>query len=155
MNLIIRRMLLLVSLMFWQGGFMFYGGVVVPVGAQVLGSEAQQGFITQSVTNYLNLIGTVCLVVWLEDLWRSRRNGVSAAEWGIWCFAAIALIGLTVVHFQMDRILVAETTSVSDPKQFGLLHKMYIGTSSLQWFASLILLFLTLRRWNLQDVKTA
>ena len=151
----IRRMVLLVSLMFWQGGFMFYGGVVVPVGAQVLGSETQQGFITQSVTKYLNLIGTVCLVVWLEHLWHSRRSGVSAAEWGIWCFAAITLIGLTVIHFQMDRILVAETTSVSDPKQFDLLHKMYIGTSSLQWLASLGMLFLALRRWSRQDTKSA
>ena len=57
MILAIRRMVLLVSLMFWQGGFMFYGGVVVPVGGRILGSETRQGFITQSVTNYLNLAG--------------------------------------------------------------------------------------------------
>ena len=36
MSLVIRRMVLLVSLMFWQGGFMFYGGVVVPVGGRIL-----------------------------------------------------------------------------------------------------------------------
>jgi len=53
MIVVIRRMVLLVSLMFWQGGLMFYGGVVVPVGGRVLGSETKQGFVTQSVTNHL------------------------------------------------------------------------------------------------------
>ena len=38
-----RRMVLLITLMFWQGGFMFYGAVVVPVGAEVLGSHRAQG----------------------------------------------------------------------------------------------------------------
>ena len=47
-----RRLLLLIGLMFWQGGFLFYAAVVVPVGTRVLGSETEQGFITQSVTNY-------------------------------------------------------------------------------------------------------
>ena len=54
---LLRQFVLLVSLMFWQGGFMFYGGVVVEIGGRLLGSETQQGFITQSATNYLNLAG--------------------------------------------------------------------------------------------------
>lgn len=57
----------------WQGGFMFYGGVVVPTGAAVLGSEVEQGFITQSVTNYLNLAGGVCAVLWGLTLWLDAR----------------------------------------------------------------------------------
>ena len=28
---ILRRFLVLAALMFWQGGFMFYGAVVVPI----------------------------------------------------------------------------------------------------------------------------
>ena len=46
---ILRRLILLVALMFWQGGFMFYCSVVITVGAQVLGSELEQGFVTQAV----------------------------------------------------------------------------------------------------------
>jgi hypothetical protein len=137
--------------MFWQGGFMFYGGVVVPVGARVLGSETKQGFITQSVTNYLNLAGAVCLLVWLEDLWHDRRNGVSKPEWGIWSFAAASLFLLLGIHVRMDHLLVVESLSVLDPARFGVLHKMYLGTSSLQWLASLAMLSLAVTRWHTQD----
>jgi hypothetical protein len=38
---VLRRLLLLLALMFWQGGFMFYGAVVVPVGAEALGSHRE------------------------------------------------------------------------------------------------------------------
>ena len=129
---------------------MFYGGVVVPVGGRILGSETKQGFITQAATNYLNLAGAVCLVLWLENLWHDRRSGVSKLEWFVWCFTAVSLIALAVVHAQMDCILSAESTSVLDPQWFDRCHKMYIGTSSLQWMASLLLLFMAMRRWNQQ-----
>ena len=146
--LVIRRMLLLVSLMFWQGGFMFYGSVVVPVGGRILGSETKQGFITQSVTNYLNLAGAVCLIVWLEHLWHDRQNGVSKLEWGLWSFAAVSAIGLPGIHVQMDHLLGVESSSVLDPERFGRLHRIYLVTSSLQWLASLALLFLAVLRWH-------
>ena len=126
MILVFRRMVLLVSLMFWQGGFMFYGGVVVPVGGRILGSETRQGFITQSVTNYLNLAGAVCLIVWLEHLWHDRRNGVSKLEWGLWIFAAVSVIVLAGLHVKMDHMLSVESSSVLDPEWFGRFHKMYI-----------------------------
>ena len=60
---ILRPLILLIALMFWQGGFMFYGSVVITVGAEVLGSEMDQGFVTQAVTNYLNIAGAVCLMI--------------------------------------------------------------------------------------------
>ena len=53
---ILRRFLVLIALFFWQGGFTFYAAVVVPVGQQVLHSHLRQGFVTQQVTNYLNLL---------------------------------------------------------------------------------------------------
>jgi len=155
MILVIRRMVLLVSLMFWQGGFMFYGGVVVPVGGRILGSETKQGFITQSVTNYLNLAGAVCLIVWLEHLWHDRRNGVSKLEWGIWSFTAVSVIVLAGIHVQMDHVLGVESSTVLDPEWFGRCHRIYIRTSSLQWVASLALLFLAVLRWNRHDTMKA
>jgi hypothetical protein len=155
MTLVLRRMIVLVSLMFWQGGFMFYGGVVVPVGARILGSETKQGFITQSVTNYLNLAGAVCLILWLEHLWHDRRNGVSKLEWGLWSFIAVQLIALTGIHLKMDHLLNVDSLSIIDPVWFGRLHRLYIVTSSIQWLTSLILLFVVVLRWNQHDTRNA
>mgnify|MGYP001027684021 CR=1 FL=1 len=152
---VIRRMILLLSLMFWQGGFMFYGGVVVPIGTKILGSGTEQGFITQPVTNYLNLAGAVCLILWLEHLWHERRQGVSGIEWLTWGFATLTLAGLAGIHLRMDRLLNVESTSVLDHAAFGGYHKMYIGTSTLQWLASVLMLFLAILRWSRRDSMTA
>ena len=145
---LIRRFVLLVSLMFWQGGFMFYGGVVVPVGGRILGSETKQGFITQSVTNYLNLAGLVCLLIWVEHLWHERKRGVTRIEWGLLICLGLSLGMLAGIHWNMDQTLDSRSASVVDPARFDLSHKMYIGISSLQWLAGLLLLLLTIRRWD-------
>jgi hypothetical protein len=145
---VVRRVILLISLMFWQGGFMFYGGVVVPVGAKVLGSESEQGFITQAVTNYLNGAGAVCLIIWLEHLWHERRSGVLPLEWYVWGIATLSLCVLVTTHYQMDRLLNIGSKTILDYAAFGRYHKLYILTSSLQWIASLVMLLLTLFRWN-------
>lgn len=144
---LLRRFVLLVSLIFWQGGFMFYGGVVVPVGSHVLGSDTQQGFITQAVTNYLNLAGIVCLLVWCLDYCCDRQRGVSKLEWFSLLLMFALQIVLVVVHLKMDQLLDGKTTSVIDPRQFGTFHKIYIGSSSLQWMIGLFMLLLALRRW--------
>ncbi len=146
---------MLVALMFWQGGFMFYGGVVVPVGTTILGSATEQGFITQAVTNYLNVSGAVCLIVWLESLWHERRHGVSRLEWLAWTVATVSLVALAAIHIKMDRLLNAESTSVLDHAAFGKYHRMYLGTSTLQWLASLLMLFLAIVRWHRQDARKA
>ena len=145
---VIRRMILLVALMFWQGGFMFYGGVVVPVGTTILGSGIEQGFITQAVTNYLNAAGAVCLLFWLENLWHERRRGVHQLEWLAWGFATLTLVALAAIHIRMDRLLSVESTSVVDHAAFANYHKMYLGTSTLQWLASLLMLLLAIIRWT-------
>jgi len=148
---VLRRMLMILSIMFWQGGFMFYGGVVVPVGGSVLESDTQQGFITQSVTNYLNLAGAACLLIWVSNLWYDRKSGVLKIEWMLWCFTAVSLAVLVVVHSRMDQILNQDSTTILNPKAFDLYHKIYIGTSSLQWAAMLCLLLFAMIRWKQQD----
>lgn len=145
---VIHRMLLIVSFSVWQGGFMFYGGVVIPVGSRILESDSMQGRITQSVTNYLNLSGTVCLIVWLTHFWYDRRTGVSRLEQIMWGLVTVMLLALALIHIQMDLTLSSELTVSFDPKLFGRYHKMYIGTSTLQWLASLVMLFERLRRWT-------
>jgi hypothetical protein len=144
----IRHFLLLISLMFWQGGFMFYGGVVVPIGGRILGSESLQGLITQSATNYLNLAGIVCMTFWGNHLWRERKLHVSRFEWCLFIGTVCSLVALAVIHLSMDLIIDVRSVKVVDPVRFDLYHKLYISISSVQWLASLLLLFLSIRRWN-------
>ena len=132
---------------------MFYGGVVVDVGGRILGSETQQGFITQSVTNYLNLAGLVCLLVWTEQLWYERKRGVTKLEWGMLIVTGVSLAMLAGIHLSMDQSLDSAAVNVINPTRFDINHKLYIGISSLQWLASLALLFLTLQRWNASHSK--
>ena len=143
----LRRLILLVALMFWQGGFMFYGSVVITVGAQVLGSELEQGFVTQSVTNYLNIAGAVCLAIWGVALWREKTTWL---DWTLWLGLILSLAALAVLHSRMDQRLEFDSHIVTG-KGFYSLHRVYLTISTGQWLASLALLWLTLNRWRRTD----
>jgi hypothetical protein len=79
MVIVLRRVLVLGALLFWQGGFTFYGAVVVHVGQDVLGSHRMQGFVTRRVTNYLNLAGAVALPLLA---WDTAASAARAAREG-------------------------------------------------------------------------
>jgi hypothetical protein len=144
-----RRFVLLLCIAFWQGGFMFYGGVVVPVGASVLGSEVEQGFITQSVTNYLNGAGAVCVVVWGVMLWLDApRSWLGRTCWAFWSGLVVTLGLLISLHVLMDGSLDIPGHNFLDEQKFLRLHGAYIATSTAQWLMSLALLALTLRTWR-------
>jgi hypothetical protein len=97
---VLRRVLLVLALAFWQGGFMFYGAVVVPVGAVVLGSHHEQGLVTQAVTNYLNAAGVVALVLWAWDV---AAEGRRWPRWCVWAALAILLGALAWLHVRLDE----------------------------------------------------
>jgi hypothetical protein len=56
-----RRFLAFAAVAFWLGGFTFYAGVVIPVGIRVLGGHVRQGFITQQVTQWIN-VAALCAI---------------------------------------------------------------------------------------------
>ena len=75
----IRRMLAIMLLALWWGGFSFYAGRVVFIGHEVLRSKVRQGFITERVTTELNWLGLAMLAVVGWELFASssfwRRRG--------------------------------------------------------------------------------
>jgi hypothetical protein len=152
-----RRFVLLLCLAFWQGGFMFYGGVVVTVGASVLGSETEQGFITQSVTNYLNVAGAVCVTVWGVALACDTRlsSRLGRLCWGLWSGIAISLGLLIGLHLVMDHRLDSAGHTILDEQSFLQLHEAYITTSTIQWLLCVALLGLTLAAWRSSDRRSA
>jgi hypothetical protein len=150
---VVRRWLLLWALMFWQGGFTFYGGVVVPVGSDVLGSEREQGFITRKVTNYLNLAGAVALAIWGWDLSVGRSTSPIGRQlrWAIWAGLVLSLLLLVWLHPRLDELLDPEDVMVRDRHRFRSLHERYLIVSTVQWAGCLLLTALTIRAWRHQD----
>lgn len=152
MTTVLRRLLLLLALMIWQGGFMFYGAVVVPVGAEVLGSHREQGFVTQSVTNYLNVAGAVALVLWgWEETARSGEVSGHRRRRVGWAVLVVLLGVLAWLHLRLDKLLVADEFHISDGLAFRRLHQWYLILSTIQWFGAVVLTGWTIQAWRDED----
>jgi hypothetical protein len=73
---LMRRSIFILSTLVWAlwwGGLTFYASVVVPTGARILHSHTKQGFITQEVTNWINVTGMVA------GLLLCKRSSIHAA----------------------------------------------------------------------------
>jgi hypothetical protein len=153
MTTLVRRLLVLVALMFWQGGFTFYASVVVPIGQQELGSHLEQGFITRRVTNFLNLSGAVALPLFAWDLVVSSdgsrlRRGL---RWAAWTGMVLTLLALFRGHQQLDQLLNVETHELANPQAFRTGHRWYLWLSTVQWACALGYAVFTLQAWSAED----
>ena len=148
--LVFRRFVVIGAVAFWVGGFTFYTGVVVHVGAAALHSHRRQGFITQHVTNWLNLSGAFALIVLLWELLASRAT----AKWvrrtmiAAWLLMAVLQVSLAALHPMMDRVLNPDTREILDEPRFGNFHDAYVWISTIQWCAALLFIFAMLWGWS-------
>lgn len=129
-----KNSLLLLSI--WWGAFTFYSGVVINVGMQVLGNHTEMGFITQSVTNYLNFIGFPIFVFAAYTFRVEKRFFIATL------FLVLLQIILFFIHFELDKLLDFEQRIVLNKAVFYLLHRIYLWTSTVMWMivSSVILL---------------
>jgi hypothetical protein len=137
----VRRFLFVAAVAFWLGGFMFYGGVVIEVGAKVLGSHRKQGFITQQVTDCLNVAGAVALPIILWNamaVWGMRGRLARFLLAATWVTMAAIQIELFALHPVMDRLLDAKARTILDDERFDALHVVYLTSSTVQWAAGVI-----------------
>ena len=134
----LRRFLVLVAFAFWQGGFTFYAGVVVPVGREV---DAEfQSSVTTTVSHWLNFAGGIALLYLTWDA--ATRD---PAGWRRWArLAACGAMGaLLVVLVRLRLELVREF--------YRPYHRLYLWTHALQWGCGLAYLALTVLAWRAQD----
>jgi hypothetical protein len=150
--LIVRRLLLLWSLMFWQGGFFFYSAVVVEVGTRIYG-QFGQGLITRQVAFWLNLAGLGALILWIWDLVAERSTRVKR-RWFAWCVMFIALAILAFLHPQMDALMDLEHDRLFNRGDFRTMHRWYLWISTAQWVAAIVFTFWTLQNWRATDANS-
>ena len=142
----IRRYAVLLTFALWMGGFTFYTLIVIPTGGKVLGSERDVGFITQQVTNWLNWIGLLALVVLG---WNARAEGWALQNFftSAWLAMAVTEAGLFLIHRVIDNLLDIEAHKIHGPlDHFFVWHRSYMAVASVQWLAALLYLFLA---WEL------
>jgi hypothetical protein len=146
---LLRRLIVLLVLAFWQGGFAFYAAVAAPVTSEVLGSARERSVISQKITRYLNLVGAVALVPLAWDA-ASSRDPAAWRRWLRWLafFAmALSLAMLLWLQFQFDDL------QIDDP--YGLLYlgdfpqdHWYLWISIFQWECAMLYLVLMVHAWR-------
>jgi uncharacterized membrane protein len=152
----LRRFLFIQALLLWQGGFVFYAAVVVPIGTEVLGSATAQGIITQRVTWWLNLFGLICLTLlaWDTAVTRDPFSRRQAARWWLWIAAIVLLYLLWFFHQLLGFYLDPRGEFVQMKKSFQVVHILYLWASTLHWLIGLALAWLTLTAWQAEDRDT-
>lgn len=149
----LRRFLVLHALMFWQGGFLFYSAVVVPIGQEVLPARKDQGFITRRVTQSMNVSGAVCLAPLLWDC-AAGRDPKRWRRWGLWASWLVMLVSLVALfwlHPRLDAYLDPELFAIRGGGEFRTLHRIYLWVSTVQWAAGVLYTVLVLISWRTED----
>ncbi|MGL6074432.1 MAG: hypothetical protein ACRC8S_09760 [Fimbriiglobus sp.] len=140
----LRRFVVIYAFLLWQGGFVFYGAVVVPIGSDVLGSDRPQGFITQRVTVWLNFFGLVwCAALTWDCL--SHRD-----RWRGWLVlvSLVLQLALFAIHWEMTTYLDFDTETVTSRLTFRRWHQVYLTISTAHWLMAIVVLWRTLRLWR-------
>jgi len=148
--LVTRRFLVVLALMFWLGGFMFYGAVVVPIVRSELGELPQRSTITQKVTGWMNLAGTLALVVMFVNAYASPV-GRQRWRWVAWVSMVLAHLVLIWLHRVMTDQMRVPGFHRSDIRPFLIWHRAYLLTNTVQWFAGMAFTVLSLRQWRRED----
>ncbi len=140
----LRRFFLFLLLSFSFGGFLFYAGVVVPIGSSVLGTTTQ-GFVTRLVTNALNAAVAVTLVFMIWEVFAGKhRRSASCNRWLSLWVAVISVCWLVLVglHPLLDSLLDTEEFAVKQHSRFYGLHRVYLWVSTIEWLGSLPFLWI-------------
>jgi hypothetical protein len=138
----------IIVLSIWWGAFTFYAGIVVPVGMQVLGSHTEMGFITQQVTNYLNVFSLIAFLIYAYLLKNEEvKKGNLVKE-----ITVISLIGfqllLFLLHSYQTDLLDFALHKVLDYDIFYLLHRIYLIVETIIWVTVSGLIFNELKTIN-------
>jgi len=140
----VLRLAWLTLAILWLGGLTFYAAVVVPIGAEIT-SGTTQGFVTQRVTFWLNLLGTGYVAVTAGDLMGRSYRG---RQW-LWVVLAATQLLLWLLHPILGRMLDSATLSLNDADTFYQWHRLYLVATAIQWGAGVV--HVGLKYWQDSD----
>ena len=147
-----RRFLVIAAIAFWLGGFTFYSGVAIPMGVEVLGTHRAVGFITERVTNWLNVAGVCALAIFAWNMvlgWRASGKALRYTLLITWLVMVAIEIELVSLHPVMDRLLTTQPVrEILDEDKFDLLHHVYLISTSVQWFFGMIHVWCVCVMWK-------
>jgi hypothetical protein len=145
-----RRYLVLLALMFWTGGAVFYSAVVVPTGLNTIGLS-QQVRITRPVTKVINVAGAVALLpmAWDVRATRDPSRRRRRIRWLTWFVTAAALLALFVLYLVLDQQMQAGLPTRGS--SFHALHTLYLMVGAVQVVGSLVFAAATLAAWRAAD----
>ena len=126
------KLLLLIVWAVWWGGLCFYAIVVVPIGTELIGS-AEQGFITQRVTDWHNVLTGVFLACLIIDAFRKH----SSVLWSAVIVLAIIEIGLVAWHWHLTRMMDFDNQSVTG--NFYAQHAIYLWITAAEWLLGIVI----------------
>lgn len=136
----LSRFICVCSVGFWLGGFTLHALVVIPAGHDLLGSRTI-GFVTQRVTEILNIAGVVTVVLLLLNLLLHWRGGSMLQRVTLaftWTMLAATLLLQFGLHFKISGTLESTSRSIRDQLQFRRLHTAYERVAMVQWFSGLM-----------------
>jgi hypothetical protein len=142
MHTAVRQFVVILAVALWLGGFTFYAAVVVPTGAEVLGGNEEQGFVTQVVTRHLNWIALAALLILLWNVIAERDKLLLAT----WLGMLLAQLALLAIHPRLDAMLDPATHDIA--AQFHFLHEVYLWIAAIQWGLGLAHIWCLLAVWR-------
>jgi hypothetical protein len=153
---LLRRLLVLAALVFWQGGATFYAFVVVPSARAVLRPPWQQAFVTRQVTGVLNAAAAAALVLFVWDVAATRDPSRPRRlwRWGSCVLQAVTLAVLVWLHSRLAAHIDTEGFRIVDADGVRPVHRAYLGVAAVQWVGVVIYVGLTLAAWRAQDERS-
>ncbi len=152
LTVIALRNLAMLSMMLWMGGFTFYAGFVLHTLEDIYG-EPEAGFVTQRISDIINICGVVAIALWwaliaAEGRW-FRTNGLRF--WSRTRLVSLAAsTGLLVFLIALNPSLDEHLASKGVGGGFYALHQTYLIASVAHWAVNLAATVATVAGWTVE-----